>query len=435
MEYRPRWHFSPREGWINDPNGLMYHDGIWHVFAQYAPDAVKAGPKHWLHASSRDLITFSEHGVAIPPDEALGEAFSGSAATAPGFLDMDNPMVLLFTHHGSSEQQSLYYAGDHRTFVPFEGNPVIANTVLRDFRDPKLLRNDILGGWTAVIAAGDHVAFYFSKDLIRWEETGEYGGNPALWGVYECPDVFPLPQPDGRPLWVLMASMSRPAEKGGSLTQYVLGDFDGRTFRETVHAGAPRVDQGFDSYAGVTFHGAGHPTMMAWASNWSYAGRQPTGAWRGQMSFARRLSLLTTGEGPRIAASPVVPQLPVYPKNPDADVPLNKAHGRVRVTAQGPFALTLSNPAGDVFRMGLRDGLFFHDRSGMLNAALYGGLFLKDTAARLRPGPVTMDLYLDGCVCEAFADDGLYAATTLLYPRQPFDSLRMEGAQAVAVGV
>lgn len=433
MEYRPRWHFSPKVGWINDPNGLLYADGVWHVFAQYAPDAVKASPKHWLHATSRDLLTFTEHGVAIPPDGKLGEAFSGSAVLAPGFAGMDNPMVLMFTHHGQSEQQSLYVAGDHRAFVPFHGNPVIQNTALRDFRDPKVLRNGALGGWTAVIAAGDHVAFYHSRDLIRWEKTGEFGGHPALWGVYECPDVFALPGPDGKPLWALVASMSRPAEQGGSVTQYVLGEFDGKTFRETVATGAPRIDQGFDSYAGVTFFGAQQPTMMAWASNWAYAGRQPTGAWRGQLGFARRLSLMGTDMGPRLAAQPVVPHLPVHPANPNAAISLPWAHGRVRIAAQEAFSLTLSNALGDTFHMGLAQGRFFHDRSGMRNASIYGDLFLKDAAERLTDGPVTLDLYLDGCVLEAYADNGLYAATTLLYPEQPFDTLTVRGASAAAL--
>lgn len=434
MDYRPQWHFSPLEGWINDPNGLVFVDGMWHVFAQYAPDAVQAGPKHWLHATSRDLIHFEEHGIAVPVDDRLGEAFSGSAAVAPGFLGLNNPMVLMFTHHGRSEQQSLYYAEDHRHFVPYTGNPVITNTALKDFRDPKLLRNPVLGGWTAVIAAGDHAAFYHSNDLIRWEKTGEFGNHAALWGVYECPDVFPLPGPDGKMLWLLAASMSRPTEQGGSRTQYVLGEFDGRTFRETVPSDGPLVDQGFDSYAGVTFFGAKKPTMMAWASNWSYAGRQPTGAWRGQLGFARELSLLRTKEGPRLASAPVVvPDVPVQPAAHSGRIPLPWQHGRVRVTARGPFDLTLSNAAGDAFHTGLNADGYYLDRSRMQNAALYGDLFLKAAAPRLADGQVTLDLYLDACVCEVYADHGLYAATTLLYPKVPFDTLTVQGAEAVHI--
>lgn len=433
MDYRPKWHFSPREGWINDPNGLVYANGTWHLFAQYAPDAVQGWPKHWLHAESRDLLSFTEQGIAVPPDEKLGEAWSGSAVTAPRFQGLENPMVLMFTHHGQHEQQSLYYAKDHRHFVPYAGNPVITNTALRDFRDPKVLVNPVLGGWTAVIAAGDHAAFYHSNDLIRWEKTGEFGGHQALWGVYECPDLFPLVSPDGRAVWVLAASMSRPTQLGGSVTQYVMGAFDGKTFVETIPSDGPRVDQGFDSYAGVTFFGAPVTTMMAWASNWAYASRQPTGAWRGQMGFARQLSLRDTKQGPRLAAKPVAPDIVVQPVAHAAPIPLPWAHGRVRITARGPFDMMLSNAAGDVFHTGLNADGFYLDRSGMHNASLYGDLFLKAHTPRLADGPVMLDMYLDACVCEVYADRGLYAATTLLYPQTSFDTLLVQGADAVSI--
>lgn len=273
-DFRPRFHYTPPKGWINDPNGPLYEDGIWHLFAQHYPHDTVWGPMHWIHATSKDLLNWENQGIALSPDERLGLIFSGSAVidrgNTSGLGRERDPMICMYTHHGEHEQQSIAFSEDRMHFTPYEGNPVIPNSDLPDFRDPKVFRNDLLGCWSVVIAAGDHVEFHASPDLLHWHKTGEFGqAENKLGGVFECPDLFPLPAPDGSVLWVLIASMALPREFGGSRTQYFLGMFDGNTFVET-HSSlrAKLIDSGYDNYAAVTFSGAEKPCIIGWGTSW-----------------------------------------------------------------------------------------------------------------------------------------------------------------------
>ncbi len=252
-DFRPEIHFTPEKGWINDPNGLVYVNGEYHVFAQYSVEPIW-GPMHWCHAVSRDLIHWQELPVALYPDK-LGAAFSGSAVydkeNVTGLGTRENPpLVAMYTSHSHMEQQSLAASNDpgFRNFLKYRGNPVLSNGEDRIFRDPKVFPNPIRGGWSVAITMTDRVAFFASQDLKHWEKTGEFGpeGN-FMPGQWQCPDLFPLTI-HGEEKWVLVISM------GHQRTQYFTGTFDGDTFRcDMPYQPVKLLDQGFDNYAGVTF--------------------------------------------------------------------------------------------------------------------------------------------------------------------------------------
>ncbi|MCL2106157.1 MAG: glycoside hydrolase family 32 protein [Oscillospiraceae bacterium] len=422
---RPAWHFCAREGWINDPNGLLRDEsGRWHLFAQYTPGALKPGPMHWLHAVSEDLLHWRELGVALAPD-ALGEIYSGSAVVSQG------KAVAVFTHHGETERQSLAFSEDGVHFEKYPGNPVIDNPGLRDFRDPKVFRNDILGGWSMVVAAGDDLRFYHSRDLLRWEQTGAFGKKEnRMGGIFECPDLFPLPAPDGGTLWALTASMGLPASYDGGRMQYFLGAFDGYGFRRTIEAERPLlVEAGQDNYAAVTFYRAdpakhAPPIQIGWANNWAYAGETPTGGWRGCMTLARELCLMKTKEGLRLAARPVSPPLGKSCSVSGGAAPLPGEGFVLDLEAPGDFSAALRNEQGERFAFGCAEGVFFTDRSGT------GRLpFPRTSQARLLEGPVRARLIFDRSIAEIFADGGVYANTSLLFPEKRYETVELQGAR------
>jgi fructan beta-fructosidase len=314
---RPRYHFTPPRMWMNDPNGLVYYAGEYHLFYQHNPADIVWGPMHWGHAVSRDLVHWQHLPIALYPDDN-GTIFSGSAV-----IDWDNTagfgaeaMVAVFTHdRPGRECQSLAYSLDRgRSWTMYSGNPVLLpppNT--RDFRDPKVFwdqANDQPGHWVMVLAAGSAIQFYSSLDLKHWELSGSFGdGYVAAGGVWETPDLFSLPIDSGSErLWVLTAGASAGGPAGGSGMRYFVGDFDGRTFtsanpKETVLW----VDQGADFYAAQSWSGApdGRHLWIGWMCNLRYAALTPTTSWRSAMTVPRELSLASTPAGIRLAQQPV----------------------------------------------------------------------------------------------------------------------------------
>ena len=244
-QHRPQFHFSPQSGWMNDPNGMVYLDGEYHLFYQYFPDSTVWGPMHWGHAVSKDLMHWEHLPIGLYPD-SLGWIFSGSAVydefNSSGFgKDGNSPLVAIYTHHNAGieqsgsnlfEYQSISYSLDKgRTWQSYKGNPVINNPGIRDFRDPKVIWHEHSGQWIMALSALDHLMFYGSKDLKNWELLSEFGKDIGSHdGVWECPDLFPLPDENGREHWVLIENMNPGNPNGGSGTQYFIGDFDGRTF-------------------------------------------------------------------------------------------------------------------------------------------------------------------------------------------------------------
>jgi fructan beta-fructosidase len=299
-KFRPAMHFSPARNWINDPNGLVYYKGEYHMFYQHHPHSMIWGPMHWGHAVSKDLTKWEELPIALYPDE-LGAIFSGSAVvdknnTSGLKSGEEDVMVAIFTHHGEdNEKQSIAYSNDRgRTWVKYEGNPVIPNPGLKDFRDPKVFWHEGSSKWIMSLACGDHIRFYGSLNLIDCEYLSSFGKTcGAHGGVWECPDLIHL-DVEGEDLkkWVLIVSLNPGGPNGGSAIQYFTGEFDGTTFVTDMEENEEKwADWGRDFYAAVTWSGTEKPLWIGWMTNWQYANVTPNAEFRGSMSLARHLSL------------------------------------------------------------------------------------------------------------------------------------------------
>ncbi len=330
--YRPSFHFSPKKGWMNDPNGMFYKNGYYHLFFQHYPDSNIWGPMHWGHAISTDMITWTEKPIALYPDEK-GYIFSGSAVVdeknTSGFGTLENPpIVAMFTYHDMVKEKAgvinyqsqgiAYSLNEGLTWTKYEQNPVIANPNIKDFRDPKVTRDAKHQQWLMVLAAGDKIFIYTSKNLKEWKKLSEFGRRiGAHGGVWECPDFFPMiVEGSDDYKWVLLQSINPGGPNGGSATQYFVGDFDGEKFSlDTTFAQdlnekkAFWLDYGRDNYAGVTFSNIseidGRKLFIGWMSNWDYAQKVPTNKWRSSMTVARELKLLKENNKYRVTSFPV----------------------------------------------------------------------------------------------------------------------------------
>lgn len=313
--FRPHYHFTPPAAWMNDPNGMVYYAGEYHLFYQYHPDDIVWGPMHWGHAVSRDLVNWEHLPIALYPDE-VGYIFSGSAVidweNSAGFGD--EAMVAIFTHEKNQRQmQSIAYSTDRgRTWTKYAGNPVIEPpNNIRNFRDPKVFWYDKAGAghWVMLVAAGDSILFYTSPNLKEWEISGGFGfGYGATCGVWETPELFELPV-DGsdETRWLLSVAVGDCAPAGGSGVQYFVGDFDGANFtsenpKETVLW----VDYGPDFYAPQRWSEAsdGRRIWAAWMNNWRYARETPASTFRGALTLPRELALTRTPDGVRLIQRP-----------------------------------------------------------------------------------------------------------------------------------
>jgi fructan beta-fructosidase len=304
---RPLAHFTPPIAWLNDPNGLVYLDGEYHVFYQHNPAADVWGPMHWGHAVSGDLVRWEHLPIALEPDQ-LGTIFSGSAV-----IDEDDTagfgagtLVLVFTHHADErEYQSLAYSHDRgRTWTKYAGNPVLEDPDAGpDFRDPKVFRYRPEHGppyWVMVVAAGSSIRFYRSDDLRHWTYLSTFGDRlPDTLGVFECPDLLRVPVHGGPPWrWVLTVGHLTGGPAGGSGTRYFVGEFDGEVFSSDDDPARPRwADLGADFYATHTWSDVpdGRRLWAGWLNNWSYANRIPSDGWRGALSIPRELGLADVG--------------------------------------------------------------------------------------------------------------------------------------------
>ena len=308
---RPRLHFAVPQGWLNDPNGLIFLDGEYHLFYQHHPGSTVWGPMHWGHAVSRDLVRWEDQPIALAPD-ALGMIYSGSAvldaANTAGFGA--GALVAIFTHHQDGrESQSLAFSTDSgRTWTKHAGNPVLAPAdAPADFRDPRVIWYDGAGGghWVMLLAVRQEVWVYTSPDLKSWTKASAFGaGHGCHAGTWECPDLFSLPI-DGGPerRWVLVVSLQGGAPAAGFGVQYFVGAFDGAVFTSDDPPGTVRwADYGADFYAAQAWHNApGDRTpWLAWMNNWHYARETPAGDWRGMMSAPRELSLSRDEGGVRL---------------------------------------------------------------------------------------------------------------------------------------
>ena len=316
--FRPQYHFSPATNWMNDPNGCVFFDGEFHLFYQYNPEGDTWGHMSWGHAVSKDLVRWEHLPVALREEDGV-MIFSGSAVVdhqnTSGFgRGGEPPLVAIYTGHGHGKQvQSIAYSNDRgRTWTKYEGNPVI-DIGSPEFRDPKVMWHEPTKRWVMVVARPDRkqVDFYGSRDLKKWERLGEFGGQGAVDGIWECPDLFELPvmrgaQPTDEKRWVLVVNINGGTPAGGSGCQYFVGRFDGKTFTNDNPKDVKLwADWGPDFYAAQSWSDVpeadGRRIWIAWMSNWRYANQEPTKPWRTAMTLPREVLLVQTDEGPRLA--------------------------------------------------------------------------------------------------------------------------------------
>jgi len=443
--YRPQFHFSPPRNWMNDPNGLVYDEGEYHLFYQHNPDAMVHGterPMHWGHAVSDDLVRWTHLPIALAPDH-LGDIWSGCAVVdredTTGFFGGGAGLVAIFTQGlDGVQQQSLAYSADKgRTWTMFPGNPVLTSQGLRDIRDPKVFWHAPVRQWIMVLACGDHVRFYRSPDLINWTYASAFGGNHGSHaGVWECPDLFPL-SVDGDPhnqRWVLTVS-------GNSAIQYFVGQFTGSEFINDNAADAILwADYGRDNYAAVTWSDTdtswedGDRVWIGWMGDPAYAQHTPTNPWRGALTLPRRLGLHATAQGIRLIQTPILAlqQLrgPSYHWDQQTVAPgTNLLAGITGRTLEivGEFVPSASTEFGFRVRahgdhrttIGYEPGTstLFVDRtkSGLTSfSPSFPGR--HEAPLPLTHGSIALHLFVDWSSVEVFGNDGEAVITDLIFP-------------------
>ena len=472
--HRPQFHFSPQEKWMNDPNGMFFYAGEYHLFYQYYPDSTVWGPMHWGHAVSRDMVRWEHLPIALYPD-SLGYIFSGSAVVdwnnSSGLgINGEPPLVAIFTYHNAEmeragrndhQTQGIAYSHDKgRTWTKYVKNPVLPNPEsIRDFRDPKVIWDETRKQWVMVLAAGDHVKFWASQDLKNWAHLSDFGKTWGVHaGVWECPDLFPLQvAATGESKWVMLLSINPGAPNGGSGTQYFVGNFDGKTFTldpsfapAVANEKGVWIDYGRDNYAGVTWSDIpredGRRLFIGWMSNWHYANVVPTEAWRSAMTLPRTLSLEKTGEGYRLFSQPVR-ELQAL-RSATQEIPATAITGELDLTQQLAFAPTqmelilnfelpagsspdvgvqLSNAKGESYRIGYNAATrqFYSDRRPAGNHA-FSEKFATHThtAPRVATGnQLRLHLFFDVASAELFADEGASCLTDIFFPSEPFSQV------------
>ena len=447
--YRPQIHFSPKKGWMNDPNGLVYYKDNYHMFFQYYPDSTVWGPMHWGHAVSRDLVHWKEAAIALYPDK-LGYIFSGSAvvdkSNTSGFgSNGKTPLVAIFTQHdpageksGSNnfQNQSLAYSLDEgTTWTKYSGNPVLKTPGMKDFRDPKISWYPEGKKWIMTLAAGDRILFYSSADLKSWTRESEFGvGTGAHGGVWECPDLLSF-KVDGKQVWLLLVSINPGGAQGGSGTQYFTGSFDGHAFTplDTVTRWA---DYGADNYAGVTWSNTGDEKIfLGWMSNWQYGTKVPTVQWRSAMTIPRDLGLKKIGDGYFTTMIPVeeLEKLVIKTTSYNHDATENgiALTGPVRleftVSDLHSFSFTFSNSHGQALKAGYDEekNSFFIDRSQAGRSDFYSGFATIHYGPRIaQTNESRITILLDNSSVELFADQGLTTMTEVFFPDQPYNSVQ-----------
>jgi fructan beta-fructosidase len=457
--YRPAFHFSPKAHWMNDPNGMVFYNGVYHLFFQYNPGGTTWGPMHWGHATSRDLFNWEEKPIALYPD-SLGTIFSGSAV-----VDKDNTagfgknaMVAIFTHHnqkieeaktGLHQYQSIAYSTDEgETWTKYKGNPVLPNPGITDFRDPKVMWFEAEKKWIMTLATKDRITFYSSTNLKSWKLESEFGANlGAHGGVWECPDLFPL-RSNGKTVWVLLVSINPGGPNGGSATQYFLGDFDGNKFIPNS-TNEKWVDYGTDNYAGITWSNtADRKIFLGWMNNWQYANQVPTKAWRGATTIPRELSIENVGNDLFLRSIPVKelsPLLkPVYAKTNIATgrelnlspyvKPLN---GKLKLDlglAKSALNITFENSEGNQLVIGYdeKNDNYFIDRSKSGDTSFEKGFAKKHVAKRISKSKILkLSLVLDETSVELFSDNGLTVMTDIFFPQSSWNTLKINTAASV----
>lgn len=472
--YKPNFHFTPESNWMNDPNGMFYLNGVYHLFFQYYPEGNTWGPMHWGHATTKDLISWEEQPIALYPD-SLGYIFSGSAVVdknnTSGFGDGNNtPIVAIFTYHDpvkekankiDVETQGIAYSLDEgKTWTKHEANPVLLNPGIKNFRDPKVTWDEEHNQWLMVLAADDISKFYTSSNLKDWKFLSDFGENlGAHGGVWECPDFFPMTvEGSTETKWVLLQSLNPGGPNGGSATQYFIGDFDGTTFKldtqfqnQLNQHDALWLDFGKDNYASVTWDNTPNNEVISigWMSNWLYAQDVPTVQWRSSMTIPRKLKLVKDADGYTIISSPIA-EIGGYFKETvikkdivfenktrllkNGEVDLTKSVIDIELTdlKEDIYSFSITNDRGDVVKFGIDNtsNMLFLDRSksGIVD---FSDKFSNEIT-KVPLGHTYQDckfqLVLDKTSIEIFFNDGEKAITEIFFPTRPFQEIWVESS-------
>ena len=463
--HRPQFHFSPAQHWMNDPNGLVWSAGEYHLFYQYYPGDIKWGPMHWGHAVTRDLTHWEHLPIALYPD-TLGYIFSGSAVadtqnTAGFRTGTEAPLVAIFTYHDMAgeqagrkdhQSQGIAYSNDRgRSWIKYAGNPVIANPGAKDFRDPKVFWHAATQRWVLILAQGDRVVLYTSPDLKQWTPASEFGlGYGSAGRPWECPDLFELPVAGtAEKRWVMLVSLGTGAPNGGSGTEYFIGQFDGKIFTpDDLPTTTLWFDYGRDNYAGVTWNNGpdDRRLFIGWMSNWQYAQEVPTTPWRSAMTVPRTLHLQKTPAGIRLVQQPVreLEQLRQgggvikLTGGPTTAYALPSAACEIKLEWQLPgnaqemqaFGVHLQNPQHPEESLSIgydpEKQQVFVDRSKAGKAAFSDKFAGKHTAPYTPVGTtLKMRLLVDASSVEVFIDDGALAVTEVFFPTEAFTTMRL----------
>lgn len=453
--FRPVYHHTPAYGWMNDPNGMFYKDGVYHLYFQYNPYGSVWGNMHWGHSTSTDLMHWNFEGCAIVPD-AWGAIFSGSCV-----VDHNNTAgfgkgaVVAFytsaksTPWGDIQMQSMAYSLDNgKTFTKYEGNPILTSSE-KDFRDPKVFWYAPGKHWVMILAVGQHMEIYSSVNLKEWKKESEFGAmQGAHGGVWECPDLVEIPVEGTREKkWVLICNLNPGGPFGGSAAQYFVGSFDGKKFVNESPTQTKWMDWGKDNYATVTWNNApdGRCIALGWMSNWQYANNVPTRQYRSANTLARDLTLYREGQELYLKSTPSVevkkargkkvsiPSFRVSEKHEIVNL-FEEKQGAYEVeiliqnAGASKIAFCLLNDKGEKVSMyyDLNRKQFVMDRSesGTVD-------FSKDfPAVTVAPANVdkelTLRLFVDRSSIEAFGEDGKFVMTNLVFPSQPYVKMCFE---------
>ena len=416
--FRPAYHHTPQYGWMNDPNGMFYKDGVWHLYYQYNPYGSQWENMHWGHSTSKDLVHWEAQPLTFEPDW-LGSIFSGSCITN------GSDVVAFYTSAGHHQTQSMAVSKDNGlTFVKYEGNPVITSDK-PDFRDPNVFWYESTKRWIMILAVGQEMQIYSSADLKDWKYESSFGqeyGNHS--GVWECPDLFKL---DDK--WVLICNINPGGPFGGSATQYFVGQFDGHKFTcESMPKVTKWLDYGKDHYATVSFYNApeNRRVVMAWMSNWQYANQVPTKQFRSANSIARDLGLFEFGEETYVSVVPSKEMLAA--RGAKLKQPTDACE--IVVDVKGGAEIVLSNAKGEQVTMkyDASKQTFIMDRTKSGDVS-FSEAFPCVTKAPTYGSMKQLRIFVDRCSIEAFDVEGKMAMTNLVFPSEPYNNIKVKGGK------
>ena len=427
-KFRSIYHHTPLYGWMNDPNGMFYKDGVWHLYYQYNPYGSQWENMTWAHSTSTDLIHWKNHGEVIQPD-ALGTIFSGSSV-----VDKENTagfgkdaVVAFYTSAGAAQTQSIAYSTDNgETFKKYVNNPILTSDV-PDFRDPNVFWNEEVKQWNLILAAGQQMNIYSSKNLKDWKYESSFGeGYGNHGGVWEGPDLLKMGDK-----WVLICNINPGGPFGGSATQYFVGSFDGHKFTcESKPEVTKWMDYGKDHYATVSFSNApdGRIVVLPWMSNWQYANQVPTQQFRSANGLPRDLGLYSYNGEDYVSVKPSPEVFAAFEKKPSGHL---QPAAYIEVTnIKSNASIVLSNDKGERVTM-VYDGknaTFSMDRteSGVTD---FHSDFKAKTVAPTNGIIKSMQIFIDRCSIEAFDTEGKVAMTNLVFPSKPYDKIIVKGCK------